>query len=409
MKVLNIFDFDETISKKHTFRDRSLSPETNIKKDIEKYLRHDDDVISAIATYHDDPGYIKAYVEKVLGKTLTAVNVNSDEHHVITEYSVEGHDVPFYICSLVAENFGYHHGKVKPTGKNTQILAIKSALANKGIAKSIETNFYDDSNHNFEMAKGLPNLSSHLIPGYYSNFRWLDNHAPDSDIIAMATKYATHSAIKRDMETVRELEKIINKEITSYHHAMEIFWNCEKAINDSIIFPTINPSELEIAPEEESSSTMTTSYSSASSSLASSGLTADYFKKMLGFEDEPSTPELSDEELTADYFKDLQGFEDSPSNPAPSSEEFTDKNFTDVKEDRTLKKRDINLETNKAISKKPGDMPRRQKGKTMDENYAPVWRDPKYPQINMMGFFKPLELMTSEISSSSDSTLSLSN
>jgi hypothetical protein len=167
-KTIRIFDFDQTISIHHTFHNREHSPEDNIKSGVEKLFLHDDNNIAAIATYHNDPNYVKVYVEKLLGKTLTFKTVEDGKHHKVSVYEVQGEDTPLIISTLQPTNFNKHLGAMRPTGKNVQIMAVLEYLAKGGVDYKASTiQFYDDSENNFKQASKLNgevnNIESYLV------------------------------------------------------------------------------------------------------------------------------------------------------------------------------------------------------------------------------------------------------
>ncbi|VEG91090.1 hypothetical protein [Legionella spiritensis] len=159
-KTVTVFDFDETITWHHTAkRPDYYSADTNTKKGIEDYLFHGTKNIAAIATFHYDPEYVKTYIEKILGKTLTLLEDASEtyEHHRISVYQVEGVTTPFLISTIPAEAYVLHLALLDKTGKNTQITDIINYLHDKhGINPSDSAiKFYDDSDNNYKHAKDL--------------------------------------------------------------------------------------------------------------------------------------------------------------------------------------------------------------------------------------------------------------
>jgi hypothetical protein len=167
-KIIRIFDFDQTISFHHTFHNpNAYSADNNIKSGVEKLFLHDDNNIAAIATYHNDPTYVKVYVEKLLGKTLTLNTVEDGEHHKVSVYDVKGETTPLIISTLQPKNFGQHVAYMRQTGKNVQIMAVLNYLAKSRVDYKASTiQFYDDSSNNFRHAPQL-NGKVNTIESYH--------------------------------------------------------------------------------------------------------------------------------------------------------------------------------------------------------------------------------------------------
>jgi hypothetical protein len=172
---LKVFDFDKTVSKNHTFNNRSLQPQTNIKTGLP--LSHvDGDDISAIATYHDDPAYVASYIACHLGKKLSLKEILAiGEHQILSVYDVIGQETPFVISTLPAAHFQAHLSFQQDTGKNNQLEAVRDYLIKKGhINASTNIDFYDDSENNTYHAantlKKFP-VTVHAVEGSNPDFK----------------------------------------------------------------------------------------------------------------------------------------------------------------------------------------------------------------------------------------------
>lgn len=114
--VLSIFDFDQTLTKFHTFRVRrrpinsstydrnahyqlaKIDAASQKKEKIENYLVHNDSQISAIAAYHNNPAYIAGFVSAILNLDLDFEEtlVSQDTPRIALDvYTVKGQKYPF--------------------------------------------------------------------------------------------------------------------------------------------------------------------------------------------------------------------------------------------------------------------------------------------------------------------------
>jgi hypothetical protein len=179
-KTIRIFDFDETLTKNHTFRHPdAYAPDINIKKGVDAFFSHDNDDVAAIATFHNKPSYIKSYVEKILGKKLTLLKVENGTHHQVSIYSVQGVAMPLMIATIQANEYQKHLAYLKQNGKNTQINAILNHLSQSGVAvNSATVKFYDDSYNNFKMSSKLSSnakaVESYHVSSYGDTFKIID-------------------------------------------------------------------------------------------------------------------------------------------------------------------------------------------------------------------------------------------
>lgn len=159
MKI-RIFDFDWTITCEHTFNRTHLhAPETNIKGGINRLFIHDERHIAAIASYHNDPDYIKRYIEFILGAPLTLKErIDAYEDNILSVYTLESVAIPLIISTVKSDQFNTRVGRLKETGKNVQINHVLQYLETTrviSLAKAIEVEFYDDDENNYRKAHEL--------------------------------------------------------------------------------------------------------------------------------------------------------------------------------------------------------------------------------------------------------------
>ncbi len=158
---VRIFDFDLTITKQHTFqRPSHYKPSNNIKSGIQHIFLHTGHHIAAVATFHDKPNYVKAYIEHILGKTLTLQKSTDFEHDKLSVYHVSGEEIPLLISTIHSARFIFHRGELEKTGKNTQINRILSSLAQDQCIdiRKTEVHFYDDDKKNITHSQTLDDV-----------------------------------------------------------------------------------------------------------------------------------------------------------------------------------------------------------------------------------------------------------
>lgn len=197
-KKITILDFDQTISIQHTFSEHCLDNHQNqsatdiyqlgknhaiqnVKTGIEAVLKHnDDDELTAIATYHNNPTYIAGYVSRILGKELVFQETlySTQPTTAINVYKVAGIERPFLISYLPDLGSAFQTKMSQLAGKNNQINFLTQVLNNKG---QIDTNnfiinFYDDTQKNHLNAKELSKVNSFLVQGNNSNFSLQEQH-----------------------------------------------------------------------------------------------------------------------------------------------------------------------------------------------------------------------------------------
>ena len=182
---ISIFDFDRTLTKRHTFPWHSLDSysvpyvyETiyengnaealvNMKAGAHEQLKHDAEQLGAIATYHNNPAFIAGFIAVLLGKKLIFKETllsNSIPVVAINSYEVEGEEKPFLISYIPALGDAFSKTLEKLAGKNNQITFLRATLFEKGLIKEDEMiQYFDDSEENFNHAKTLSLVNSHWV------------------------------------------------------------------------------------------------------------------------------------------------------------------------------------------------------------------------------------------------------
>lgn len=220
--LLNIFDFDRTISINHTFNDKRIESyesststsdiyedgkkhaQKNAKVNIKDWLTHENYKISAIATFHNNPHFIAGYVSHILGKELAFSKISyplpnsTDVAHA--EFFVEGVDTPFIISYIPKTDDAFQLTLANLKDKNTQISALIATL--QPSTKNHPVCFYDDSRENYKQAKQLQDLNCFHIHHESPSF---DNYNPDNSYFIVNKSYASNTGrtikIPHDLQT----------------------------------------------------------------------------------------------------------------------------------------------------------------------------------------------------------------
>jgi len=180
--MIYIFDFDLTVTKKHSFRTKRIEmpepPETwyvagknaanegAVRLGIGEFLKHDAENLSAIATFHNNPDYVAGHIAHILGKELVLSETllsNGTPKVAINVYAVEG-SRPFLISHLPYEGQEFNVNTKALGNKNSQIEFLRATWIRMGLAQESNViNFYDDSGENFQAAVELGYVSGNLV------------------------------------------------------------------------------------------------------------------------------------------------------------------------------------------------------------------------------------------------------
>lgn len=157
-RILKIYDFDQTITKYHTFRNPShFIPANNTKKGIQSAIQHDDNNIVAIATYHNNSLYVLRYLMPLLNlkeQDICQMENIPCEQHTLTKFYFKDKKHPIIISTV--SNPLHRSG-----GKNHALLDIT-----KQLPYCNEYHFYDDDPDNTSEANKLRFFSTHQVsPG----------------------------------------------------------------------------------------------------------------------------------------------------------------------------------------------------------------------------------------------------
>lgn len=184
--ILCTFDFDRTITCKHTFPTTKIDEKSvltfypeeylkgqqdaikNVKKGVSEYIIHDDgEHSSAIATFHNNHSMVAGYISAISGKNLTF-----EENHLsesgfiaIAQYKIDGIEKPFFISYINAygSNFSTTLFNLNKN-KNEQLNHLRQTVHKLyPDQESIEIIHYDDDMNNCEQAALLPSTTVFLI------------------------------------------------------------------------------------------------------------------------------------------------------------------------------------------------------------------------------------------------------
>lgn len=226
----SIFDFDQTISTTHTFptcKLEALPPQTdhyelgkkqalfNIKNQADKYLKHDIDSISAIATWHNNPDYIAGYIAILIGKELTLekTTIADNKFIAVNQYKVAGVGKPFLISYIPQTGMEFQTAIAALVNKNPQLALLHQIMLEQELIQDDSTiDFYEDTESNYLGAKQLPYIRSHLVDRSDS-FHILETQRMSPRKIAPVKP-------KNGSEELTELQKAVTmaqKKYASYH------------------------------------------------------------------------------------------------------------------------------------------------------------------------------------------------
>lgn len=185
-----IFDFDLTVTSRHTFKDyqlmtpkhtneqmkQSITQYTNgenygrmfLKEDIEKHLQHNSENFSAIATFHNNPNFVAGCVALVLDKELTfkeqLIRKTEGGYDIaVNVYSVNEEKNPFYISYIPYIN-DFNNARKSLGNKNQQINHILDLwMENRLIDAETKIDFYDDTQVNVQSVQPLKVINSYKV------------------------------------------------------------------------------------------------------------------------------------------------------------------------------------------------------------------------------------------------------
>lgn len=172
---LRIFDFDQTITQQHTYKDRSLLAENNIKTGVKEQFLHDDQNLCAIATFHEDPQYVLTYLLYLLN--LNQEDVSKEEtklvepDHQLLILSLKGKKHPLIIASpqTKADDREFYKSKIKKfTAENSKNKMLESLIAALPVCSHYS--YYEDSLNLYNAARCLDKFHCFRIEAENTEF-----------------------------------------------------------------------------------------------------------------------------------------------------------------------------------------------------------------------------------------------
>ena len=192
---ITIFDFDQTLTKIHTFQTKCIEKfgvttpaalihqgaedaRTNLKDGLTpSHISLEGDRLFCLATYHNNPDYVAGYIQTLLGKTITPsmepLQFAHDGDIAIKTYRIEGVEKPLFISYIPKQGAEFNAARGKLTGKNEQIAFLSQILqVNHLMEPGASINYYDDDSKNIDKVKPLANIKAHLVDGHAESFQF---------------------------------------------------------------------------------------------------------------------------------------------------------------------------------------------------------------------------------------------
>jgi hypothetical protein len=215
-----ILDFDQTITKEHTFQDASITEENkhleddffgqgvraaaagNVKDALpEVLLQMNSKHAFGIATYHNNPDYIAGYMQHVLGKKVTLSWMSADRENPVAvhAYRIEGSTQTLliaHIAKTVNRSDDLPARFNNYDGKNAHISALQRfAAEEKLVDENTFYDFFDDSEQNVKKARKLQDidLCSHQVLGNNHRFQVENQEAFEAAMRRASVKHAAPS------------------------------------------------------------------------------------------------------------------------------------------------------------------------------------------------------------------------
>jgi len=197
-EIVHFYDFDETITPKHTYKEQGLTygyeydnafllesmnrgyayAQTSLKEGLREHCKHDDEKFSAaIITYHNNPWFIAGYMAHVLNTPLETLQCMGPQAKAaafaVFGFQITGLNKPLLITCRTEDVLD------ERKGKNDMILLTKKVLEEgQYVSKNAQYSFFDDDYQNVHTAwKHLSFLNCHQVYNGAS-FRPQPGHNP---------------------------------------------------------------------------------------------------------------------------------------------------------------------------------------------------------------------------------------
>ncbi len=217
MRILNVLDFDGTITKISTNKDPFLTAEENTKQGLKYLIKHNEDQLTAIASYNDNVDYILSYLLPFLEITkdpLPEPKLIIEDTYKLSLYFLNETLPPLIIATIT---INCTHGKNRALQHLTTILP-----------KCDEYHFYDDDPTNISFALKLSSYHCHLVTPDQPDFQVDERKTLIARLVSYKKKKfpdtksnSFYSSIKRDDEFISLhalLSALNNKEALDSNH-----------------------------------------------------------------------------------------------------------------------------------------------------------------------------------------------
>ncbi|MFC3908189.1 hypothetical protein ACFORL_03760 [Legionella dresdenensis] len=169
--IFNGFDFDLTLTKRHTIKGVSKgtrpTPSENTKEGVEKYIIHDDNHFLAITTFHYNPKYVLSYLLPLLKKEdvdYELKTIKTYPNFILTSVHFSGQMYPVIIATItpakLVKDYQEHIKSLDLEGGKGKML--KKIL--KHYPECAAYHYYDDCRENLMQVRArLRQFNYHLV------------------------------------------------------------------------------------------------------------------------------------------------------------------------------------------------------------------------------------------------------
>lgn len=210
MRILHVFDFDETITKYHTAKEPfAYNPETNIKEGLKGNFVHNNESLFAIATFHSQPDYVLSYALALLEKTeedIISTEIVKGEHHQLLNVYLKGNEHPLIIGTPRLDNYRVHLELLAVYGKNNILDAIEASLP-----PCHEKHYYEDKEPFYSKAACKVEFYRHHTNAASASFKpFITEKAPDSMFSLRAMINAHFADLSKPVSSPSQPDSLVN-------------------------------------------------------------------------------------------------------------------------------------------------------------------------------------------------------
>lgn len=167
MKEIICWDFDGTITCENTMSRRVewLAPKDNLRKNVKSHFIHNDETISAIATFHSSLRIISHYVAALLNvpqSSMTTSVVVQDSNYRITALNIPQFKHPLFIATPNLDNESQYFKSLNFLEKNGMKNILIQRLA-ENLPQAEKYTLYEDSPENISEAAKLKFVNCYYV------------------------------------------------------------------------------------------------------------------------------------------------------------------------------------------------------------------------------------------------------